>query len=364
MRRRLRRVALKPPSGVHAVVSRLKAGEDTVPALLVALGVVWRHAIVGQGQFTSLTFGLDLDGDGGRSRIELRHAEGKDQPPRPIDLQVFADMADVTHVRAPLGKRKAAANARLDLGHDHLSCGCGEQKATCDLHVQKGVEDSLRRSSIVVGDHHAGCGLCRHGLSSIRTLSSSPSRHAQSARCSCVHFARASSGSGLSASRCSRPRLRRRTKSARSRSRMCLETEFSEIGKGAAISVTRASPAATRARIARRVGSARAISVWSRALYSPIWVNNNAYPSRVQAAEFNVAPYAGATAVRRSCGNELVLESQRNQCYPVAEPRRSRREPAPRKVCLIRRPDRTGVPDLVESGAGSAAGLVPATPTF
>src|SRR5215467_12448748 len=271
-------------------------------------------------------------------------------------------MADVTHVRAPLGKRKAAANARLDLGHDHLSCGCGEQKATCDLHVQKGVEDSLRRSSIVVGEHHAGC-LCRHGLSSVRTLSSSPSRHAQSARCSCVHFARAPSGSGLSASKCSRPRLRRRTKSARSRSRMCLETEFSEIGKGAAISVTRASPAASRPRIARRVGSARAISVWSRVLYSPIWVNNNAYPSRVQAAEFNVAPYAGPTAraVRRSCGNELVLKSQRNQCRPVAESRRSRRETCAKKGLPRSAPRSHSVPDLIESGAGSAAGLVPAT---
>src|SRR5262245_42270831 len=46
--------------------------------------------------------------------------------------------------------------------------------------------------------------------------------------------------------------------------RMCLETEFSEIGNGRATSVTRASPTlASRATIARRVGSASAARVSS-----------------------------------------------------------------------------------------------------
>ena len=51
--------------------------------------------------------------------------------------------------------------------------------------------------------------------------------------------------------------------------------EFSEIGKSAAISVTRASASVSRARIARRVGSHSALKTsFNRAdLYSSIWVN-------------------------------------------------------------------------------------------
>lgn len=62
---------------------------------------------------------------------------------------------------------------------------------------------------------------------------------------------------------CSRPTFRRSTNLARSKIRMCLETELSEIGNGAARSVTRASDRASRRKMARRVGSARACSVAS-----------------------------------------------------------------------------------------------------
>src|SRR5258708_5733927 len=74
--------------------------------------------------------------------------------------------------------------------------------------------------------------------------------------------------------------MRRRTRPARSSSRMCFDTEFSEMSKGAATSVTRASPAASWRRILRRVSSARAIRVSSSCmtLYSPIWVNMSSGP--------------------------------------------------------------------------------------
>src|SRR5262245_21117774 len=159
---------------MHAVVSRQEAGEDAAPALVGSLGVVRWYAIVGQGQLASMTFRPDLDGDGGHSRIELGHAESENEPPRPINLQIFADLADVAHVRAALGECEAAADTRLNLRRDHFSCRRGEQKAARGLNIQKGVEDSLGRSSVAVGDHDAGWGLCGHGFSSVKTLSSSP----------------------------------------------------------------------------------------------------------------------------------------------------------------------------------------------
>ena len=60
--------------------------------------------------------------------------------------------------------------------------------------------------------------------------------------------------------------MRRRTSPARSSSRMCFDTELSEMPNGAATSVTRASPAASRPRMLLRVSSARAISVSSRSM--------------------------------------------------------------------------------------------------
>src|ERR1043165_9371715 len=49
---------------------------------------------------------------------------------------------------------------------------------------------------------------------------------------------------------------------ARSRTLRCFDTAGRLMSNGAASSVTAASPAARRARIARRVGSARAAKVW------------------------------------------------------------------------------------------------------
>src|SRR5882757_6876260 len=81
----------------------------------------------------------------------------------------------------------------------------------------------------------------------------------------------------------SRPCTVRRTSSARSSILMCLETALSDTGKSPAISVTRASAKARRARMARRVGSAMALKaasrrpeVWAdleRDLYSTIKLN-------------------------------------------------------------------------------------------
>ena len=59
-------------------------------------------------------------------------------------------------------------------------------------------------------------------------------------------------------SRCSRPCRVRFNSPADSRTRMCFETAASEMPNGAAMAVTVSSPEASRARTARRVGSARA----------------------------------------------------------------------------------------------------------
>src|SRR4030081_3508830 len=74
---------------------------------------------------------------------------------------------------------------------------------------------------------------------------------------------------------CSRPCTLRRTRPAPSSTRMCLEVELSEIGKALAMSVTRASDWARRARMARRVASETAEKTRSReaAGYSPMGGN-------------------------------------------------------------------------------------------
>ncbi len=72
-------------------------------------------------------------------------------------------------------------------------------------------------------------------------------------------------GSGRSERWCSRPRTSRRSRPAVSSTRRCVETAASEMSKSRARSVTRAPPPARRARIARRVPSARAAKVRSRA---------------------------------------------------------------------------------------------------
>src|SRR5437763_5390106 len=68
---------------------------------------------------------------------------------------------------------------------------------------------------------------------------------------------------------------------------MCFDTELSEMSKGSATSVTRASPAASCRRILRRVSSARPISVSSScmAAYSPIWVNMSSARRRAHFAQ-------------------------------------------------------------------------------
>src|SRR5882672_168664 len=92
--------------------------------------------------------------------------------------------------------------------------------------------------------------------SSARSAASSLSRRlVQNARVSRIHCVRSSNGLGSSARKWSRPEMRRRTSPARSRRRMCLDTELSEMPNGAATSVTRASPAASRLRMLRRVSS-------------------------------------------------------------------------------------------------------------
>src|SRR4029077_2347423 len=82
------------------------------------------------------------------------------------------------------------------------------------------------------------------------------------ALCLAIHAAASSSGSGLMDIRGSRPARRRGTSRAPSSTRICFETALSDIAKGSATSVTRASPRESRCRIARRVGSASAIKVW------------------------------------------------------------------------------------------------------
>ena len=57
---------------------------------------------------------------------------------------------------------------------------------------------------------------------------------------------------------CSRPCTRRRTSPARSSTFTCFETALNDIGKRPARPPTFSSPAASKVRMARRVGSAMA----------------------------------------------------------------------------------------------------------
>src|SRR5688572_20995978 len=107
--------------------------------------------------------------------------------------------------------------------------------------------------------------------------------------------------------------------------RMCLEIEFSEIGKSAAISVTRASVSESRARMARRVGSHSALntpSSWCE-IYSPIWVNIGGWQVRCQAprgeAGLQIERDAHRAMIRTHdigmdlCGFDVLLEFGRHQ---------------------------------------------------
>src|SRR5579863_1623327 len=71
---------------------------------------------------------------------------------------------------------------------------------------------------------------------------------------SCTHNATLRSGAALSSMTWSLPRFSRWINPAASSTLRCLETAFSDISNGSAISVTRAGPLDSRARIARRDG--------------------------------------------------------------------------------------------------------------
>ena len=73
-----------------------------------------------------------------------------------------------------------------------------------------------------------------------------------------IHSRASSMGSATSEMRCTRPSFRRATKPADSSTRTCLETAGSDMGSGSANLVTGDSPSASRTRMSRRVGSARA----------------------------------------------------------------------------------------------------------
>src|SRR5580692_267262 len=121
---------------------------------------------------------------------------------------------------------------------------------------------------------------CSHDSSSSSAFSSRSMRLCHFACSVSIHAAASFKARTFLDSTCSRPILRRSTRRARSRMRMCFETEFSEMANGAANSVTRASPRASRSRIARRVGSAsapRMLSSFAASLiYSPFRVNIDA----------------------------------------------------------------------------------------
>jgi hypothetical protein len=118
--------------------------------------------------------------------------------------------------------------------------------------------------------HRSGCdfrGHLRFSLSSFHNMSSIAARLAlQKAFCFAIQRSISPKGFGLNVRMYSRPALRRATNAARSRTLICLETVLNATGNGAARSVTRASPRASRRKISRRVGSASAIRVRSRLL--------------------------------------------------------------------------------------------------
>src|ERR1700722_7721650 len=118
---------------------------------------------------------------------------------------------------------------------------------------------------------------CSHDSSSSSAFSSRSMRLCHLACSVSIHAAASFKARKFLDNTCSRPNLRRSTRRARSRMRMCFETEFSEMAKDAAKSVTRASPRDRRSRIAPRGGSANARHMLARlqnsAIYSPFWIN-------------------------------------------------------------------------------------------
>jgi hypothetical protein len=72
------------------------------------------------------------------------HREGKHEAPRPVDLEIFADVLDVLAV-SPIHEGEFAADLGIDLRAYHLP-GCRrEQEFAGLLGVESGVEDTLRR---------------------------------------------------------------------------------------------------------------------------------------------------------------------------------------------------------------------------
>src|SRR5690606_30045386 len=87
--------------------------ENLRPAVSRLVRPFWPHHLVRERQHATVALRLDLDGDTRYRRIVFRHAEGEDEPPRPRDLEIVADMFDVLAI-APIDETEGAADPRID----------------------------------------------------------------------------------------------------------------------------------------------------------------------------------------------------------------------------------------------------------
>src|ERR1700730_8821452 len=142
---------------------RRETVEYARPTLLGTAGVIRQHALMGQGERASGPVGHDADAHACALRREFRHGEGKGEPARPIDLEIFADMLDVLAV-APVDEGELAADARVDLDAHHPPGRGREEKFAGDLGIEPGVEDALRRGVEAPDDTYGDRGRGAHWI--------------------------------------------------------------------------------------------------------------------------------------------------------------------------------------------------------
>src|SRR5438067_4043079 len=224
-------IAAVPGPGVREQAHGLEARDDAVELARLAVLVFFRRGLLA-GEFRIIELEADLASD---TQVELAGAE---------PFRALVGLGDVS----PHALDRSGQQA-LELDGAGLDHGDGSVHLRFLFVVRLADWEDLAATAIA---------------SSARSAASRWSRRSlQNSRVRSIHCVSSSKGFGSRVRKWSRPATRRRTSPARSSKRMCFDTELSEISKGAATSVTRASPDASWRRILRRVSSARAIRVSS-----------------------------------------------------------------------------------------------------
>src|SRR5262249_32936992 len=147
-------------------ISRLlgqKCGQSVkgfAPAIVCAVGPVWKHAVVGQCQSAAPCQRLEIDTDARKLLGILWHCEREDQPAWTIDFEVGASVLHILAVTA--GEIKGSPNASVDFHAYHSSRRCGEEKLAGPCRIEPSVENALDREIETARDHKGSNILSRH----------------------------------------------------------------------------------------------------------------------------------------------------------------------------------------------------------